>query len=517
MPNGRGTIAGKWETQWSFCDVPLDQTEFNDVDYQLLIASPAIAWSGYPLPNGARVIIAGLHDGMPSVLCRAYHPIVRTGPHAGYTSFNGASLADTGDDIQTCLISYGGTVIAATDFQVVVQLPKSIADLGLDSTGAWNGSAPLLLPSASPRISPSATATASPDPIIPGQIQWWNYTQGAMQSGVDGVKSVFVCRGYLPGGEIVPGKFLTGFTFCDVPWHNVEYVDATFEALRYNPLLAWNATVPAGGQVIVAGIHDTVPLKVCRAYHPTLRSGPHAGYTDDEDYNGAKLCFFSYGGKIIRTTPFDYLYMGLPPSASPSPATQSTTPSPQYISPSSAASVFASPSSSGTAAASPSSSGSAGSSTSPSAAIVPLSPSSTGSSAASSSNTATSTSTGTPAVTPSTPASSPSAVAAQAAATAKATAKVVDDGSTAVNVMVGIIVALSVGAGAFYMYKKRKADKAHEAQIAAIIAGASTGAPTTNERAPIISDTPASADPWVINDPRFQYSAPTRSGTSAHV
>jgi hypothetical protein len=70
----------------------------------------------------------------------------------------------------------------------------------------------------------------------------------------------------------------------------------------------------------MAGIVDDLPVQPCRAQHPVVRARAanaaapefHSGHTDGQVYNGIPLCFFSYGGGVVRTAPFDVLVM-MPP------------------------------------------------------------------------------------------------------------------------------------------------------------------------------------------------------------
>jgi hypothetical protein len=167
------------------------------------------------------------------------------------------------------------------------------------------------IPSRSPTASLTPSPSASPRPIVPGVIEWWNVTGHSMQvrgvpgrgervvsthtlcppppsspcaqSGVDGTAGVFVCRALLPGGEAVAGKYLDVFAgrFCNTPVYGVEDLEPRFQMLRWNPLLAWlpgNATTtpPPGAAWVTAGVYQVrhrcvapvaAPCTLCRTFH----------------------------------------------------------------------------------------------------------------------------------------------------------------------------------------------------------------------------------------------------------
>jgi len=317
----RGTLAsgdvisGKWESNWGFCDIPVNGTEYNDVTFQLLIRNPYLQWSSNVLPGVGTPVRAGTYQGLNVTVCRSWHPVQRTGPHAGYTTF--ALVAGA----PVCIFSWGGTTVSSYSFDILVSI--SLTDV-------VNTTAVLPQPSATP--TPTGTPTPSPSMPAPspGQVQWLTGNVEAVQAGIDGTTPVYVCRGSLPTGEIIPGKWLPGFTFCDIAAYGKEVNDPNYELLRSNVRLNWvkwneTSSVPSGGKAITGGLYQGLTTYVCRAYHPIDNSGPHAGYTDLEIYNTAPLCFYSYGGKTYRVAPFDLLYMYPAPSASPS-ATRSPIP-----------------------------------------------------------------------------------------------------------------------------------------------------------------------------------------------
>jgi hypothetical protein len=53
----------------------------------VLRANPSFLWAWSngtdPLPDGAAPVLGGTFQGLPAAVCRARHPTLGTGPHAG--------------------------------------------------------------------------------------------------------------------------------------------------------------------------------------------------------------------------------------------------------------------------------------------------------------------------------------------------------------------------------------------------------------------------------------------------
>jgi hypothetical protein len=316
----------------------------------VLLRTPWIVWSlpiAASLQVGSTPISAGSFLGTFPQICRAYHPTLLIGPLSG-------ALINS-----SCVIvsSPNATAVSAPVFEVLSLLP---ANMNASDAYNWQSNQAGLTPpssSGTPSVSPTPSTSIAPSaslsPPIPGQSQWLSLTglsgwPGGVASGTEtaGLEiaaakmsdTIFVCRGYTRYGDLVPGKtHHPQWNFCDIPIRGIEFIDVVYEVLRPNPQLAWVPTVtntsllvslPLGALAVLGGYYDDVNVTVCRAFHPTTKSGPHAGYSDGELYNGLPLCFFSYGGKIIRVSPFDTLVMLPLPSVSRTATTSpSTSPS----------------------------------------------------------------------------------------------------------------------------------------------------------------------------------------------
>lgn len=573
LSNG-DVLAGKWETNWNFCDIPSDGAEVNDAAYQLLVRSPYLVWSSsFPLmvttctpsstslpaapsstttatisaavpvtgaasaapvitsssvsssspaasaaagsssstsvapvavavpssmqrliPAGALPVVAGVYLGGNVTVCRAWHPTQLTGPHAGYMYTNSSNTAAT-----ACTFSWGGGVVSAFEFDVLYLVSQAVA-------ANITATAPPL-PSRSPTPSTTPSPSSSMAAPSPGQVQWLPGAMAvdAVRAGADGASSVYVCRGILPStGEVVPGKWLPGWSFCDLAIRGVEFNDPNFELLRNNVRHTWvayNATgsVPVGGSPVVGGTYQGLPATVCRAYHPVYKTGPHAGYSDGELYNGIPLCFFSWGGKIVRTAPFDYLYVMPPPSATPTPSTTaSITGTPVTSTPT--PTVSPSGTSTGTPSVTP---------------TLPITGSGTGtptitpSGTGSKSVAATASTTGTPSPTGSgtgtgTPSPTPSPSKPASAGLNSGSS----DGSSSgpSGATIGVLAVVGVAAAGFLVVRAR------------LNRGGSTGGGSSGGgEGDRVHITASPADEWQVDDARFQYAAvaSTSAGSSA--
>ena len=310
LPTGE-VVPGKWEKStgwaWTYCDIPLNGLEVNAKSFSVLNASTAFFWSSVPIVGGVPVS-AGTYRNAPAVVCRAWQPSARSGPHSGM--FNASAGA--------CMISYGGVVYVLPSYDLLyVLLPGSGGD-GSDAVQA-------ALPSFSPTTTATGTPSPSPSPPTPGVAQWWRTPAGSLMSDNDGSSTLTVCRAQLPSGDVVSGKALSGNVpaDCNVPWGGSEYLDVVnFTYLRSNPNLVWDSVLQPGAALVVAGSVAGVPVSVCRtsipaSYNPSPATR-HPGYTDYPQVYGwpaVPLCVVAWGGMVWRLPNFEFAQMLSSPGA----------------------------------------------------------------------------------------------------------------------------------------------------------------------------------------------------------
>lgn len=330
------TVGGKWIIGWNFCNVLLGEAESNDASFEVLLRSPFMAWVspgsgpvGVVNVSAGTVAVAGGGPPLSAVVCRAWHPS-GTGPHPGYYT----------PGAPQCVYSWGGGIIRAAPFEILVHLPAPYTVADYNSTGP-------------PR--PTALPSPSASPLPAGTIAWVappadrSQATGGFLAGVvpDAGGNLSVCRGVIvTGAPVYPlaGDMAAGFwtaaapDACAVPALASGFLARSFEILRPAPNFGWvDSSVPLGGPglplgsvAVVAGVsNDGTVATVCRARHPITGAGPFGGYTDSVAYDGVGdgqglLCFFYSGAppstatrEIAESVEFDILYVLAPASATP--------------------------------------------------------------------------------------------------------------------------------------------------------------------------------------------------------
>jgi hypothetical protein len=136
--------------------------------------------------------------------------------------------ASGGGEGVACLFSWGGAVVHATAFDLLWLAPGA---LSVDAVAELRGNATLAGWPASPTPSASPTVSATMTRAVPGRVTWVDATapdgravsvraapSHYVRAGVEGDgNDIFVCRGVLPTGESVAGKYEAAWSFCDVP------------------------------------------------------------------------------------------------------------------------------------------------------------------------------------------------------------------------------------------------------------------------------------------------------------
>ena len=309
LPGGGGFVAGRANAAVSSCVAPINGSEYTTpIATGALVLDSRLAWSnsGAPLPPESVLVSAGApYLSQPSYVCRGVPPAA---PGAVSGSTTGAVLGAVGAPV--CLVAVGGgrlAALVAPAFDYLVGFPS---DASLQPPAA--GLQPAV-PSSSPTPTITTSATPSPTVLAGGSVSWYSASlgyAGAAVAGAEGVSSIFVCAGRLSTGDIVPGKYESIWSFCDISVEGVEVNDASYTLLRASPWLMWAAAVPSGtsywpyrppvvGAVpVVGGSYMSRALTVCRAWHPTARTGPHSGFVDGvtvSPVTNTPACLFSWG------------------------------------------------------------------------------------------------------------------------------------------------------------------------------------------------------------------------------
>lgn len=322
LPGG-GFVAGRANAAVSSCVAPINGSEYTTpIATGALVLDSRLAWSnsGSPLPPESVLVSAGApYLSQPSYVCRGVPPAA---PGAVSGSTTGAVLSAVGAPV--CLVAAGGgrlAALVAPAFDWLVGFPS---DASLQPPAA--GLQPAV-PSSSPTPTITASATPSPTVLAGGSVSWYSASlgyAGAVIAGTEGASSIFVCAGRLSTGDIVPGKYESIWSFCDISVEGVEVNEASYTLLRASPWLIWAAAVPSGtsyrpyrppvvGAVpVVGGSYQSRALTVCRAWHPTARTGPHSGFVDGVTVSPATntpACLFSWGGGTVKAATFDILFL----------------------------------------------------------------------------------------------------------------------------------------------------------------------------------------------------------------
>lgn len=256
----------------SYCSVALNGTEYRGTPAEMLVAQDDYAWAqGFPA-DAVAVTAAAPPNRVPAKTCRAMHPTSSwSGPFLGALTVLGPERNRT----VSCVFSYSGRVLDNPSFETLFELESTSPNWGPSS-------ATLAIPSATPTPSPSPTPSVSSTPAVPGVVEWVNatgheagYVRNAEVAGVEGRSEIYVCQGSLPSGDLVPGKWETAWGFCDVPYMEREINDADYEILIRSPYLVWAGAGQdvAGASLVPGGRLNGQALTICRAFHPTYRTG----------------------------------------------------------------------------------------------------------------------------------------------------------------------------------------------------------------------------------------------------
>lgn len=258
----------------SYCSVALNGTEYRGTPAEMLVAQDDFAWAlGFPA-DAVAVTAAAPPARVPAKTCRTMHPTLSwAGPLVGSVAVLGPDRNRT----VSCVFAYSSRVLDNPSFETLFELDSGSPNWGPSS-------ASLAIPSASPTPSPSPTPSVSSSPAVPGVVEWVNatgheagYVRNAEVAGVEGRSDIYVCRGAMPNGDLVPGKWETAWGFCDVPYTEKEINDADYEILVRSPYLLWASAgqdVP-GASLVPGGRLNGQALTICRAFHPFYRTGAY--------------------------------------------------------------------------------------------------------------------------------------------------------------------------------------------------------------------------------------------------
>ena len=249
-------------------DPSADNPQYYGSPFSTLIANASLAWSafGSPPPSAPSDAFPIKSAGGGGALCQAAPPDT-SGMNVPGTVFNGNCSVFSPNSWST---------FSVARFSVMWSLPA-----GSPSWGIAGVSPAVPSPSATPSATPSASAT--PPPAQPGVVTWLPATSalsGVLVAGRENGGSIWVCRGTLPTGDVLPGKYEPSFYGCDVPYNGIEFVDGIFSLLGASPYLVWSSRPVAGGVPVVAGAYLGANVSICRAYQAAVTppTGPHSGY-----------------------------------------------------------------------------------------------------------------------------------------------------------------------------------------------------------------------------------------------
>ena len=287
---------------------------------------------GRAIPPSGSAIIAGDYGGRTRYACRGKVAGAGTTWHSGSSDMRvypfGFSCIFSYSTSLGPPISFGAT---GADVELLV-LMASAAEVT-----AAAGLTVAVPASASPTPSPSFTP--SPLAFTPWLPTWVPASTlarppAALRSGIEGTTIIYVCKGVLTDNSLMPGKYEVGWGGCDIPLNEVEVYDSTYTVLLNSSWLHWALAVPygrapvswvppaSGWTPVIGGVATStggvlLNRTVCRAYHPFVWSGPHAGYTDGvmlaAGYGSDPTqvaCQFSYGGLVVHSSAFDVLFVG---------------------------------------------------------------------------------------------------------------------------------------------------------------------------------------------------------------
>ena len=120
----------------------------------------------------------------------------------------------------------------AAAYEVLVTLPAG------SPAWSWPNVTTAVPASASPSAAPTPSASPTPGPAAAALV-WVNRTtagRGSMlvagAEGAGGSNVIYVCRGVVAGGDVLPGKWEAGWLYCDIPLNGVEVSDVAFAVER---------------------------------------------------------------------------------------------------------------------------------------------------------------------------------------------------------------------------------------------------------------------------------------------
>ena len=214
-----------------------------------LLANARLGWfAGDTLPIGVTPVLSGMYKGVPSYMCRGRNAVLAA---AGVDWVPGTTTmaAVTPTAGVVCQIGFNGQVNATFTassiyarfgvFQYLVAMPPGATTADFAAVGVTPASAGPPSPSPSPvppsasrtpSVTPSTSASATGSDSAPPRntAAWFSRAPdaeglpAAQIVGVEDRNVIFVCRGGLANGDLVPGKYESVWQWCFVPINGTE-------------------------------------------------------------------------------------------------------------------------------------------------------------------------------------------------------------------------------------------------------------------------------------------------------